>query len=42
MPRAIIADGYVDLQLDDIKQGDLLSDLQEKLGSVSIRVEPKQ
>jgi hypothetical protein len=41
MPRVIVADGYVDLQLDDTEQGGFMSELQEKIDNVSIRVGTK-
>jgi hypothetical protein len=41
MPRTIVGDGYIDLQLDDSEQSGLISDLQKKIDNVSIRVGTK-
>jgi len=41
MPRAIAADGYVDLGLDDVEEGGIVSDVQGMIDGLSIRVGTK-
>lgn len=41
VPREITSHGYVDLEQDDDKEGDLLSRLQKTVSSVNVRVGTK-
>lgn len=41
MPREFAEGGYIDLEMDDDKEGGLIADLQERIDNVSIRVGTK-